>query len=231
MLYAFGIGEVPISICRGPTEDGLIGHTIHAVGPTSKALTMLQPGDTVGLRGPFGSQWPLESAKQKNLLFIAGGLGLVPIRPAIDQILADRASYDRVVLLYGARSPEDIVYKTEIETWARQYDIDVQLAVDHATTGWSGKVGVVTDLLENIALEPTDTVAVICGPGLMMRFTVAALENAGWDPTSVYLSMERNMKCALGICGRCQYGPNFICKDGPVFQYRKIEHLFRVTGI
>ncbi len=231
MLYAFGTGEVPISICRGPTPDGLIGHTIRAVGPATRALIKLQPGESVGLRGPYGSRWPLEEAKHKNVLLVAGGLGLVPIRSAIDFILANRSKYGRVVLLYGARSPQGIVYMTELENWASDHDIKVALTVDHASADWDGNVGVATDLIENIALEPADAVAMICGPGLMMRFTVAALENAGWDAASIVLSMERNMKCAVGVCGRCQYGPNFICKDGPVFNYGQIEHLFRVGGI
>lgn len=231
MLYVFGVGEVPISICRGPSNDGLIGHTIHAVGPATRALINLQPGDSVGLRGPYGSTWPMEITKQKDVLLVAGGLGLVPIRPVIHQILADRASYGRVTLLYGARNPEGVIYAHELQSWGADHEIDVEITVDHATTGWEGNVGVVTDLIQNIALEPADAVSMICGPGLMMRFTVAALENAGWDPTSIYLSMERNMKCALGVCGRCQFGPNFICKDGPVLNYGKIEKLYRIGGI
>jgi NAD(P)H-flavin reductase len=231
MLYAFGIGEVPVSISRGPTADGLIGHTIRAVGATTKALIGLQPGDSIGLRGPYGSSWPLEITKRKDVLLVAGGLGLVPLRPVIDQIIANRSAYGHVVLLYGVQSPENIVYVSELDSWASQHDFEVELTVDRATAGWLGNVGIVTDLIQNITLEPTNTVAMICGPGLMMRFSVAALENTGWDSTSIFLSMERNMKCAIGMCGRCQYGPTFICKDGPVFNYSQIEHLFRIAGI
>ena len=231
MLYAFGVGEVPMSISRCPSGNGPVWHTVRAVGPVSTALSRLQAGDAVGWRGPYGNVWPLDAARKKDVLLVAGGLGLAPMRPVVDHILANRESFGRAVLLYGARSPQDIVYGAELETWASCHDLEVEITVDHATGGWNGHVGVVTSLIETMRLDPEAAVSMVCGPGLMMRFTVAALEDAGCEPASIFVSMERNMKCAIAQCGRCQYGPNFICRDGPIFRYDKIKTLFRIADI
>jgi len=162
---------------------------------------------------------------------VAGGLGLAPMRPVVDHILADRGSFGRVVLLYGARSPQDIIFEADLNTWAARPDLELEITVDHATAGWNGNVGVVTELIETRGLDPEATLSMVCGPGLMMRFTVAALEDVGCASASIFVSMERNMKCAIGQCGRCQYGPNFICRDGPIFRYDKIKTLFRIADI
>lgn len=223
MLYAFGVGEVPISISGSGRRDGTLLHTVRAVGTVSGALARLKRGDSVGLRGPFGSAWPVEEAVGSDVLIAAGGLGFAPVRPALHALLTRRERYGKVILLYGARSPEEILFRREIEALRSRLDVDIEVTVDHATGGWHGNVGVVTSLVPRAAFDPGHTVAMLCGPEVMMRFTVAALRNVGLADERVYLSMERNMKCALGHCGHCQFGADFVCKDGPVLRYDRIR--------
>lgn len=230
MLTAFGVGEVPISLSGDPASGRLV-HTIRAVGAVSAALAKLTPGEPLGLRGPFGTGWPVEEAEGRDVVIAAGGLGLAPLRPAIYRLLAERDRYGRVVLLYGTRSPDDILFRRELESWRRRLDIDVQVTVDHAGPGWRGHVGVVTTLMPRAEFDPADTVAMICGPEVMMRFAVAALRDAGIAEDRLYLSMERNMKCAVGFCGHCQFGPSFVCKDGPVFAYPRISPLLGLKEV
>jgi NAD(P)H-flavin reductase len=222
MLYAFGVGEAPISI-SGSAPRGALLHTVRAVGSVSGALARLKRGASVGLRGPFGSAWPVEAAAGSDVLIAAGGLGLAPVRPVLRALAARRARYGRVTLLYGARRPEEILYRREIEAWRARLDMDVQVTVDHAGAGWRGHVGVVTTLVRRAVFDPPNAVAMLCGPEVMMRFTVAALRDAGLADERIYLSMERNMKCALGHCGHCQFGPDFVCKDGPVLRYDRVR--------
>ncbi len=231
MLYVFGVGEVPISMSGDPAAIGRLRHTVRAVGGVSAALARLRPGDRVGLRGPFGTNWPLASAAARDVVIVAGGLGLAPLRPAIYRVLADRERYGRVSILYGTRSSDDILYHRELARWRRELDIDVEVTVDHAAEHWRGHVGVVTTLIPRAAFDPADCVAFVCGPELMMRFTVAALTKAGVSEDAIYLSMERNMKCAVGFCGHCQFGPTFICKDGPVFRYDRVRDFLRLKEI
>jgi NAD(P)H-flavin reductase len=180
----------------------------------------------IGVRGPFGSHWPIELAQGKDVVIVAGGIGLAPLRSAMYQITAQREQYGKVALLYGARTPADILYRRELERWRGHFDLEVYVTVDHASSAWSGSVGVVTKLIPRATFDPDNTVAFICGPEVMMRFTVKELEKEGVAADHMYISMERNMKCAVGFCGHCQYGPHFVCKDGPVFQYSRVQSLF-----
>jgi NAD(P)H-flavin reductase len=225
MLTVFGVGEVPISFSGDPARPGFVVHTVRAVGPVSTALTRLVPGDVVGLRGPFGTNWPMSEASGRDVVLVAGGLGLAPLRPALYRLLAERSLYGKIVLLYGARSPSEILYRREIEAWQRRLDIDVELTVDHAIGDWHGHVGVVTTLIPRAAFDPGHAISLVCGPEVMMRFAIAALRDAGVAAEAIYLSMERNMKCAVAFCGHCQFGSFFVCRDGPVFRYDRVSSL------
>ncbi len=222
MLTVFGVGEVPISLSGDPAQQSRLVHTIRHVGPVSGALAGLKPGDVVGLRGPFGVGWPMTEAPGRDVLLIAGGLGLAPLRPALYQLLAERQRYGAIALLYGTRDPDDILFHRELESWRRRLDIDIEVTVDHALTGWHGHVGVVTTLIPHARFDPANSIALVCGPEIMMRFAIRALEKAGLANRDIYLSMERNMKCAIGQCGHCQFGPTFVCRDGPVFRYDQV---------
>ncbi len=226
MLYVFGVGEVPISISGDPTRPRKLIHTARAVGTVTGAMRQLKRGDTIGVRGPFGSHWPLEEADGKNVLIVAGGLGLAPIRPIIYHLLAYRERFGNIVLLYGTRTPNDILFRHEVERWSARLDMEVFVTVDRAMHPWRGNVGVVTRLIARAPIDRANTVAFICGPEVMMRFTMLELQKRGLAQEHIFLSMERNMKCAIGFCGHCQWGPNFICKDGPVFRYADVRHFF-----
>ncbi|MBX5454502.1 MAG: FAD/NAD(P)-binding protein [Acidobacteriia bacterium] len=231
MLTAFGVGEVPISLSGDPAEPDRLVHTIRAVGPVSTALTRLGPGETVGLRGPFGVGWPMAELAGHDVLIVAGGLGLAPLRPVLYRLLAERARYGKVVLLYGTRSPQEILFRRQIESWRRRLDIDIEVTVDHALGDWHGHVGVVTTLIPRASFDPAHTIALVCGPEVMMRFAIAALRDAGLPDTALFLSMERNMKCAVGLCGHCQIGPVFACRDGPVFRFDRLRNVLAVKEI
>jgi NAD(P)H-flavin reductase len=226
MLYVFGVGEVPISISGDPARPQVLVHTIRAVGTVTQALRQLKRGDVVGVRGPFGSHWPTEEAAGSDVVIVAGGIGLAPLRPVLFQLLAQRNEYGRVILLYGARTPQDLLYPRELEQWRGRFDLEVDLTVDHATEVWHGHVGVVTTFIAKAPFDPFSTIAMICGPEVMMRFTVLELQKRGVPTANIYVSMERNMKCAIGFCGHCQFGPTFICKDGPVFRYDCLQPWF-----
>lgn len=227
MLYLFGVGEVPISIAGDPAETERLVHTVRAVGAVTKAICKLKRGDVLGVRGPCGSAWPVAAAAGSDILIVAGGIGLAPLRPALCYILAHREHYGRVVLLYGARTPQDMLYKKELEEWRGHFDLQVDVTVDAAKPEeWRGNVGVVTTLIPRAHFDPHHVTAFVCGPEIMMRFTIAELQKRGLRDNQIYISMERNMKCAIGFCGHCQYGPHFICKDGPVFRFPDIQRLF-----
>lgn len=225
MLYVFGVGEIPISISGDPAKRRPLVHTTRAVGTVSKAMRDLKPDDVIGVRGPFGSSWPIKQAEGKDIVIAAGGIGLAPLRSVMYHIISHREKYGKAVLLYGARTPADILYRRELEHWRAHFDLEVYVTVDRATGSWRGSVGVVTRLIPRAPFDPQNTVAMVCGPEIMMRFTVVELEKRGVAQENIYVSMERNMKCAIGMCGHCQYGPNFLCKDGPVFPYSHIRGL------
>lgn len=231
MLYVYGVGEVAISISGDPAKTDTLVHTTRGVGAVTKAMQKLEPGGTVGVRGPFGSSWPLEEVYGNDILFVAGGIGLAPLRPAMYRVLANREKFGRVVLLYGTRTPQDMLYSAELKRWGGKFDLEVYVTVDRATGNWRGNVGVVTTLIRRAPFDPLNTTAMVCGPEVMMRYTVQELEGRGVRPKDVYLSMERNMKCAIGLCGHCQWGPKFICKDGPVFRYDGVRDLFNAWEV
>jgi NAD(P)H-flavin reductase len=231
MLTAFGVGEVAISLSGDPAAPRPFVHTIRAVGPVSTALARLGPGEPVGLRGPFGVGWPVAEAVGRDVVVIAGGLGLAPLRPALYCLLADRNRYGQIVLLYGTRGPGEILFRHELETWRRRLDIDIEVTVDHALGDWRGHVGVVPTLVPRATFDPLHAIALVCGPEIMMRFAIAALQARGLAADAIYLSMERNMKCAIGLCGHCQFGPVFVCRDGPVFRYDRVSHLLGLKEI
>lgn len=228
MLYLFGIGESAISISGDPAQRDPLIHTIRAVGTVTRGLAALKRGHMVGVRGPFGTAWPVASAVDHDVVVVAGGIGLAPLRPAIYQLLAQRPHYGRLVILYGSRSPDDLLFARELERWRGRFDLEVLVTVDHATSGWRGHVGVVTSLIQRMTVDPLHTIALTCGPEVMMRFATKALVESGVAPDHIYVSMERNMKCAIGWCGHCQLGPTFVCKDGPVFPLPQIAPLWGV---
>jgi NAD(P)H-flavin reductase len=218
MLYAFGVGEVPISVSGSPLVQ-----TIRAVGPVTRALCASRPGTVIGVRGPFGTSWPVDLAKGRDVLILAGGVGLPPVRPALYHVLEHRADYGRVTVLYGARTPEDLVFTKELERWRSRMDVDLDVTVDAGTGGWRGKVGVVTTLIPRARLDPDETIAFVVGPEIMMRFAARALVDEGLSADRIWISMERSMKCGVGLCGHCQYGPTLICRDGAIYPYPEIE--------
>lgn len=224
MLTVFGVGEVAISMSGDATKQGHFVHTIRAVGAVSTALTKLKPGDAVGVRGPFGTGWPMAQMWERDVVIVAGGLGLAPLRSALYPLLAERDRYGKIIVLCGARSPQEILFRREMDAW-RRHGVDVQLTVDHAPDAWDGHVGVVTALIPRASFDPARAIALVCGPEVMMRFAIAALRQANVAQDAIYLSMERNMKCAVGFCGRCQFGPVFVCRDGPVFRYDRVASL------
>ncbi len=226
MVYVFGVGEVPISISGDPARTQTLLHTIRGVGWVTRALQGMKKGDMIGVRGPFGTPWPMKVAPGNDILVIAGGLGLAPVRPVIYQLLAEREKYGKISVLYGARSPADMLYEKELEQWRGRFDLEIEVTVDSAKRGWMGNVGVVTQLIPKAISDPENTLAMICGPEIMMRFAITELQKQGISDTRIYLTMERNMKCAIGFCGHCQFGPQFICKDGPVFRYDSIRKIF-----
>ena len=231
MLYVFGVGEAAISVSGDAAAGECYVHTVRQVGAVSSAIASLKAGAMLGMRGPFGTGWPVEDAEGCDVVIVAGGLGLAPLRPAIYHVLANRARFGRVVLLYGTRSPADLLYRSEVERWRRRFDVEIEVTVDHAGSDWYGHVGVVPLLIPRLNFDPHSTLAMVCGPEIMMRFTATSLLDAGVAADHIYVSMERNMKCAVGLCGHCQFGPDFICKDGPVMRYDRIAGILAVREI
>ncbi|MBI2570152.1 MAG: FAD/NAD(P)-binding protein [Candidatus Schekmanbacteria bacterium] len=231
MLYAFGVGESAISISGDPAAGGQPVHTIRVVGTVTRALGALRRGDVLGVRGPFGSAWPVEEAAGRDVIVVAGGIGLAPLRPALHQLFADRARFGRITLLYGARTPRDLLFGDDLDRWSRRRNTGVQVIVDVAGPSWHGNVGVVTSLFKRVHIDGPDTVALICGPEVMMRFTAVELLQREVPIDAIHVSLERNMKCATGFCGHCQYGPAFVCKDGPVFPFARVKPWFMVREL
>lgn len=227
MLWAFGVGEVPISISGDPANASRLVYTIRNVGHASGALVNAKPGDSVGVRGPFGVGWPVESARGRDVVIVAGGIGLAPLRSVIYTVLHNRSQFGKLVIVYGSRRPADLLFRKELAAWARLPETQVLTTVDSGGPSWRGNVGVVTTLFRYLDCRPASSVAMLCGPEVMMRFAARDLQSIGLASSSIYLSMERNMKCALGFCGHCQWGPHFICKDGPVFPYARIGPLLQ----
>lgn len=230
MLCVPGKGEVPISISdtRG---DGRLIHTIRSVGAATGHLCAAEPGAAIGVRGPFGTRWPLREARGRDLLVVAGGIGLAPLRPTVHAALADRGNYGTVSLLVGARSPGDLPYLDELEGWRAHLDLEVDVTVDAAPSGWRGRVGLVTTLIPRATFDPERAVAFVCGPEIMMSFVARALGDRGITSDRIWVSLERNMRCGIGHCGHCQLGPVLICRDGPVFRLDEVARLLEVREL
>ena len=233
MLYLFGMGEVPLSISGDESEANYLRHTVKAVGPVSRALTKLSAGDTVWLRGPYGSSWP-DMPNDFDLLLVAGGIGLAPLRPVVLSALAMKTR-GRVILLYGTRTPRDVLFADDLMAWSKQSETFVHATVDRIDQDfqsnqppWQGSVGVVTHLLTQLDLNPQKTSVMACGPEVMLRHVVADLGSMGIADQHIFVSLERNMKCAIGLCGRCQWGPHFVCRDGPIYQLADIRQFWAV---
>ncbi|HEX4997308.1 MAG TPA: FAD/NAD(P)-binding protein [Terriglobia bacterium] len=229
MLYAFGVGEIPVSISGDPSRRDALTHTVRAVGSVSRAICAAKADHVIGVRGPFGAGWP-DRADGRDLLFVAGGLGLAPLRPAVYAVTADRGRYGRVLLLVGARTPETLLFRADMGRW-RKRGIDVQVTVDAAAPGWMGAVGPVTRLIDRAECDAGAAVAFVVGPEIMMRVAAEALERRRIGLDRVFVSMERNMHCAIGFCGHCQLGPAFICRDGPVFPYAGLKRWLEVRNL
>jgi len=231
MLYAYGVGEVPISISGDCQNQDSLVHTIRNVGLVSNELCGLNQGDQVGVRGPFGTHWPMEKFKGKDIIIVSGGIGLAPLRPAIYHILNNRDDFNHVALAYGARAPEEILYPKQIMEWRSHLDLQVRVTVDASDQKWHGQVGVVTTLIPRLNIDPNNAAALVCGPEVMIRYSVRELIKFGLEPNQIWVSMERNMKCGIGLCGHCQLGPDFICKDGAVYNYVKAERFLKIREL
>jgi len=224
MLSLFGVGEAALSISNIP-EDGSLNTTIRAVGNVTKKIKELQKGDTLGMRGPYGTGWPIKEAKGKNILLIAGGMGLAPLRGVIQHIALKRNNFGHLEIIYGARTPNDMIFTNQLGKWHQIENSHLDLTVDGIPPGthWDGKIGLVTSCFPTMKTRPQKSVALVCGPEIMMRFVAKCLETIGFKENQIFLSLERRMKCGIGKCGHCQLGPTYVCKDGPVFSYRDIK--------
>ena len=230
MISAFGTGEVPISISGDPDRSGPLVHTVREVGLATGAICRAGSGEVLGVRGPFGRPWPIAELDGSDVIVVAGGIGLAPLRPAILALLARRERYGRLLLLYGGRSPDQLLYTGELDEWSAR-GLDVALSVDSAGPEWLGHVGVVPRLVARGGFDAARAKALVCGPEVMMRFTVAALAQAGVASESVYASMERNMQCGIAHCGHCQLGPTLVCRDGPVYCWSELERWLRIREL
>jgi NAD(P)H-flavin reductase len=231
MLYAFGAGEVPISISGDPAAPGPLVHTVRAVGAATRAICAARPGEVLGVRGPYGSAWPVAASRELDAVVVAGGLGLAPLRPALCSLLARAPGGGRLTVLYGGRSPEQLLFDEELAQWGAREDVELRVTVDTAGPGWTGSVGVVPALIERVEIDPARSVALVCGPEAMIGFSVTALLERGVPAGSIHVSIERNMKCAVGRCGHCQLGPEFVCRDGAVFPYERVRRLFALREV
>jgi NAD(P)H-flavin reductase len=232
MLSRPGVGEVAISVSGDPAAPGgSLTQTIRDVGAVSRALCRARPGDLVGVRGPYGTSWGLETAAGRDLVIVAGGVGLAPLRPVVLGALADRGAYRRVVVLAGARSPDEFLFRRQLDDWAATGGLEVSLTIDRPAAGWGGPVGFVTEPLARLSLEPGRTTAFLCGPEPMMRFCAHTLLGKGMAAADIRVSLERNMQCGIGLCGHCQLGPLLVCRDGPVVDYARAQPLLAIREL
>lgn len=230
MVYMFGVGEVPISVSGPPDSPGEpVVLTVRAVGAVTTAICNSEPGAVLGLRGPFGNSWPVETASGGDVLVVAGGIGLAPLRPVVLHALAHRSEYGAASVLYGARTPQDLLYTDELNRW--RDELAVEVTVDAADTTWLGRVGVVPKLVAQADFRPDSVRAFVCGPEVMIHFTVDALRERGVPDERIFLSLERDMRCGVGLCGHCQLGPTLICRDGPVYTQAQVAQLMEVREL
>jgi sulfhydrogenase subunit gamma (sulfur reductase) len=230
MVYAPGVGEVAISISSDP-DDETLEHTIRIVGRTTRVIDGLGVGDVLGLRGPFGRGWPLHEARWKDVFVATGGLGCAPVTGAIEYIMRRRPSYGHVSIVHGVKKPSDLIYRDRFEHWRRQSDTEVHLTSDEPDRRWRDRTGVVTELFEEVDFDPSRTVVFMCGPQVMMRLGAHILHRRGIPHERIFVSIERNMRCAVGLCGHCQLGPEFVCKDGPILPFSRVARSFEVRGL
>lgn len=231
MLYVPGYGESAISVSGYDEQNRELLHTVRVAGNVTRALSRLNAGDELGLRGPFGQGWPMKAAQGGHLVLIAGGLGFAPIRSAIEAAIRDHTRYEKISILAGARSPDQLLYPDQYEQW-KAAGVELRLTVDRATSKWNGHVGVVPLLVDRLKIsDPEKTTVMVCGPEVMMWYTAKSAIEQGIPVDRIWLSMERNMNCAIGHCGHCQFGPSFICKDGPVLRYDRIASYLKIKGL
>ncbi|MEO3993126.1 MAG: Sulfhydrogenase 2 subunit gamma [Desulfurococcaceae archaeon TW002] len=231
MLYVHGVGEVPISVSDVDEESRIAAHTVRFVGSVTKTFKLLKEGDIIGFRGPYGIGWPMDAVIGKNIVLIAGGIGLPPLRPVIREVAKNRSAYGKLIILYGARTPEDLLFTYEYSEYESIPNTEFYVTVDKPNEGWRGKVGVVTDLIKYVDVNPSESYAFMCGPEVMMKLAAQELLKKGFKTNKIYLSLERRMKCGVGLCGHCQMGPYFVCKHGPVFPLWFISRYFWVDQI
>ncbi|MEM1603484.1 MAG: FAD/NAD(P)-binding protein [Zestosphaera sp.] len=231
MLYVHGVGEVPISVSDLDEESRVVAHTVRFVGSVTKTFELLREGDLIGFRGPYGIGWPMDAAYGKNIVLVAGGIGLPPLRPVIREVARNRSAVGKLIILYGARTPEDLMFSYEYGDYESIPNTEFYVTVDKPSEGWRGNVGVVTNLIKHVDVDPSESYAFICGPEIMMKFAVRELLKRGFKTNKIYLSLERRMKCGVGLCGHCQMGPYFVCKHGPVFPLWFISRYFWVDQI
>jgi sulfite reductase subunit B len=224
-VSVFGVGEAPISVTSSPTRNGTFELCVRRVGDVTGALHSMKPGATVGIRGPYGNGFPLEQMRGKDLLFAPGGIGLPPLRSVINQVLDERESFGRVIILYGARNPSELLFKDELAQWEARDDVEFHVTVDRGDESWTGNVGVITTLFPKITINPRNTVAMTVGPPVMYRFVLMELLSKGIQDGRIFLSLERRMKCGLGKCGHCQINNVYVCQKGPVFSYAQLKEL------
>ncbi|MGP0005660.1 MAG: FAD/NAD(P)-binding protein [Acidimicrobiales bacterium] len=230
MLWSWGVGEAPISV-SATTPDGSLIHTIRDVGGVTGALCAKEAGEVVGVRGPFGRGWDVESARGCDVVIVAGGIGLAPLRPVVHATLAERSAFGSVSLVVGARTSEELLFRSELDGWWHDGNITVRTIVDRGSDDWQGNVGIVTNELPRVAVQPGRTVALVCGPEVMMRFVALHLVDRGVAPDRIQVSLERNMQCAIAHCGHCQLAGSFVCADGPVVTWEAAEPLLEVREL
>jgi sulfhydrogenase subunit gamma (sulfur reductase) len=230
MLYLYGVGEVAISIVSDPDEPEHLLHTIRAVGRVTHGMARLKQGERIGLRGPYGRGWPLEDAQGRDVIVLTGGLGCAPVVSVINYIIARRAAYGRLTIIQGVKHADDLLWRERYALWDSLPDTQVLLSADHGGPVWPWHVGLVTGVFDQARIDGARSLVMMCGPEPMMRASVTELSRRGVAEDAIYLSMERNMQCALGHCGHCQYGAAFVCRQGPVFAYPDIKPLFDVKG-
>lgn len=231
MIYLYGVGEVAISIVSDPRDEHLFDHTIRMVGRTTKALAKLKSGDYLGIRGPFGRGWPMQSAKGKDVVLMIGGLGCAPLVSVIHYVLRRREKFGRLVIMQGVKHSNDMIWREQYQQWAQQENSQVLLTADQAGQGWPFNTGLVTKLIKQAKFDPNNAITMLCGPELMMLASAEALQDRGIPNEDIWLSMERNMHCAVGHCGHCQLGGSFVCKNGPVYPLPELKPLLGVKGL
>ncbi|HDN79279.1 MAG: oxidoreductase [Chloroflexi bacterium] len=224
-VSVFGVGECPISVCSSPTRDHTFQLCVRAVGNVTNAIHRLKPGDVIGIRGPYGKGFPVDEMKGYDLLFAAGGLGMAPLRSLIQYVIDRRDEFGRVIVLYGAKQPRELLFRDELEQIQNVENAQCLVTVDRADESWEGHVGVITTLCPCVEIEPSRTMAVTVGPPIMYRFIIKEFLKMGLPEDRIYLSLERRMKCGVGKCGHCQINGVYVCKEGPVFTYAQIKDL------